>query len=390
MRPIHTDRPPSATRGDRPSAAVIRLHRAKAVVRTRNSPASAPPVAGSSGRARGLLGLLSAVAVTILPLMAPDVAHAERKAAVEVAMVTDLAGRVERQPPAITEWSRVGLDEAVALFDAMRTWESSTAELRFVDGTVVMLDEKTRLRISPMLFDPSQAPQEVQLALAAGAAEIRAGNRRLWVDTGDGEPTAIEPGSKRRVTAAGDGSVGIGVPAMPTTSDFERGAAPGDGARGPAAEDPDAQDPGPGDQTDGPGPSGDGPRPFDPTDGRPDPTEVVDQVVDTVPGSVAVDVRLPGGAADDPPADDGGILFLPAPLPDRMPDGMPEQMPDQLPEQMPPDMPLPEIDGLPTLPGGPDGLLRDLVPDGIVTGLDDLPPAPTTGRVRVEVEIRRR
>ncbi len=354
MRNPQNDLPGAATRPALASTAILRLLRARAVGRERSAPAAAPPRRVTTGRRSALLiGLL----MSLLPLFA----HAERNAAVEVAMVTDLAGRVERQPRTVELWSRVGLDDAVALFDAMRTWDSSTAELRFVDGTVVMLDEKTRLRISPMLFDPSQAPQEVRLALAAGSAEVRAGTGRLWIDTGDGEPKAIEPGGAARVTAEPGGGVEVGLPRSPTSTDFERGRPlPAGGASG-APPAPDAPDTAP-----------DRPRPFDPVDGRLDPTEVIDQVVDPVPGGATVDVRLPGG---------GVLVVVPVGLPGgEMPGG----------EQMPPDMQgLPPIGGLPTLPDGPDGLLRDILPDGIVTGLDDLPPAPTAGRIRVEVDIRR-
>lgn len=276
-------------------------------------------------------------------------AHAERTGAVEVAMVTDLAGKVERQPQRADLWSRVGLDDAVALFDAMRTWESSTAELRFVDGTVVMLDEKTRLRISAMLFDASRAPQEVQLALAAGSAEVRAGSRRLWVDDGSGAPRAVEPGAAVRLTV-GQGGVEIEPPGAPIPVDFERGT--------PTPGDRPAREPAPG------GPRG-AARPFDPAGVGADPTEVLDEVVDGAPGG-AVGVALPGA---------GVVVLLPS-----APGG---------PEMPGPQMPGPDGPGLPDLPATPDGLLRDLLPGGFVTGLDDLPPLPTGGRVRVEVEIRR-
>lgn len=362
MRNPQNDLPGAATHAPLAIGALLRAARTRALGRRRAAPPPPPRPVTSGRRSALLIGLL----MSLLPLFA----HAERSAAVEVAMVTDLAGRVERQPRTIELWSRVGLDEAVALFDAMRTWEQSTAELRFVDGTVVMLDEKTRLRISPMLFDPSQAPQEVQLALAEGSAEVRAGTRRLWIDTGDGEPKSIEPGGAARLTAGGGGDVHVGLPASPAPIDLERGQPvdrPGGADRAPPNE-PDPERP----ETDAP----DRPRPFDPVDGRLDPTGVVDQVVDAVPGGATVDVRLPGG--------EGVLVVLP-----ELPIGPGDPMPG--PDQMPPEMQgLPGVDGLPTLPGGPDGLLRDLVPDGIVTGLDDLPPAPTAGRVRVEVEIRRR
>lgn len=366
MKNPRSDLPPSASRAPLASPSVMRLYRARAVIRGRNAPASAPPI--SMRATRSALAML-ALLLAALPLR-PSPAHAERAAAVEVAMITDLAGRVERQPRADETWASVGLDEAVALFDAMRTWERSTAELRFVDGTVVMLDEKTRLRISPMLFDPSQAPQEVQLALAAGAAEVRAGTRRLWIDTGDGAPEALEPGASVRISADAGGGVDVGVPGEPTPSDIERGRGqPDDGAKPaapPETEAPDADRPD-ADRPDDP------PRPFAPTSGRLDPTEVVDQVVDAVPGGAAVDAQLPGV---------GGVVVVVA---------GPGDMPGDMPDQMPPDMPpVPGLDGLTTLTDGPEGLLRDLVPGGLVTGIDDLPPAPGTGRVRVEVEIRRR
>lgn len=318
------------------------------------------------GRAAGLtrLGRSTLLAITVTTVITagftlPTSAQAERTAAVEVAMVTDLAGRVERQPQAITNWAAVALDEGIALFDAMRTWERSTAELRFVDGTVVMLDEKTRLRISPVLFDPAQAPEEVRLALAEGSAEVRAGTARLWVDTPDGLRHAVAPGEAVRISV-GDGPhlPRVGPPTELMPADLERGPMPA--------------------PSDGPGAGAGGA--FDPTTGRVDPTAPVEGLVEGLPGTIGVEI--------DPSAD-GVVIQLPIgdgpELPDpELPD--PELPDPELPDpEMPPDPPIPTLPDL--VPGA--AILGDLLPDGILPVLD-LPDLPTDGRVRVSVEVRRR
>lgn len=326
--------PPAPRR--RPLAGLIALKRARGEPPPRRAPRDTTPI---------LAALVSALALAILP--AP--AQAERAAAVEVAMVTDLAGRVERQPQAREKWAAVTLDEGVALFDAMRTWERSTAELRFVDGTVVMLDEKTRLRISPVLFDPAQAPEEVRLALAEGAAEIRAGKTRLWVETPDGVRHPVDPGEALRISVGDDPrDPRVGPPTSPMPADFEA--------------DPPARDRRGGDGA------------FDPTTGRVDPSAPADGVVEALPGAVGVEL--------DPGAEAGAVIRLP-PL-DDIP-GVPDvpAMPD------PPERP--ETPGLPGIPDRVPGgdVVGDLLADGVLPVLD-LPELPTDGRVRVSVEVRRR
>jgi hypothetical protein len=305
------------------------------------------------------LGRSTLLAITVTTVITagfalPTPAQAERASAVEVAMVTDLAGRVERQPQAITHWAAVALDEGIALFDAMRTWERSTAELRFVDGTVVMLDEKTRLRISPVLFDPAQAPEEVRLALAEGSAEVRAGTARLWVDTPDGMRHAVAPGEAVRISV-GDGPhlPRVGPPTELMPADLERGPMPA--------------------PSDGPG-AGAGSA-FDPTTGRVDPTAPVEGLVEGLPGTIGVEI--------DPSAD-GVVIQLPIGDGPELPE--PELPDPELPDpEMPPDPPVPTLPDL--VPGA--AILNDLLPDGILPVLD-LPDLPTDGRVRVSVEVRRR
>ncbi|MCB9542028.1 MAG: FecR domain-containing protein [Myxococcales bacterium] len=324
--------PPAPPR--RPLAGLVALERARGDTPRRRTRHSTAPMLAAA--------IVSALAITITTAPAP--AHAERAAAVEVAMVTDLAGRVERQPQALQKWAAVALDEGVALFDALRTWERSTAELRFVDGTVVMLDEKTRLRISPVLFDPAQAPEEVRLALAEGAAEIRAGKTRLWVETPDGARHPVDPGEALRISVGEDPRAPrVGPPTQPLPVDLE-------------ADPPTRDRPAPGGA-------------FDPTTGRVDPSAPVEGVVEALPGAVEI----------DPGAEAGAVIRLP-PL-DDLP-GVPE-----VPE-------MPERPDNPGLPGIPDRLpggdvVGDLLADGVLPVLD-LPELPTDGRVRVSVEVRRR
>lgn len=362
---------PSGPAARRPLAGITALieRRSRAIGRDQAQPPPSPiPHARLSlrpslllGRAAGWssLGRSIQLAITVTTVITagvarPTPAQAERTAAVEVAMVTDLAGRVERQPQAITHWAAVALDEGIALFDAMRTWERSTAELRFVDGTVVMLDEKTRLRISPVLFDPAQAPEEVRLALAEGSAEVRAGTARLWVDTPDGMQHAVAPGEAVRISVGDDPHLPrVGPPTGPMPADLERGPMPAPSAgAGPGA-----------------GAGAGGGSAFDPTTGRVDPTAPVEGLVEGLPGTIGVEID---------PSPDGAVIQLPP-----IGDGPDPEMPD-------PELPIdpPVVPQLPDLVPGAV-ILGDLLPDGILPVLD-LPDVPTEGRVRVSVEVRRR
>ncbi len=361
-------RPGRPGRTHRPlvGATTLAGHRARAARRESAPPRPAPPVAHRRALLLPIRGAVALAALALVVLAAPwGEAHAERAATVEVAMVTDLAGRVERQPHTIEAWSAVALDEGVRLFDGMRTWARSTAELRFVDGTVVMLDEKTRLRISPVLFDPAEAPEEVRLALAAGAAEVRAGERRLYVATPDGAQHVVEPGGSLRVAVGDDPRAPrVGPPTSPMPIDLERGTAPT-----PAGSGSDGAGTGPASGGRGDGTGGI----FDPTAGPVDPASPVEAVVEALPDGVGAAVDVGGE----------GVIVLP-PLAGMPGDG---EMPG-------PEMPGPETPG-PELPGVPD--LPDLTPGGDILG--DLPggllpvldlPVPTEGRVRVSVEVRRR
>lgn len=140
----------------------------------------------------------------------------------EVALLTDLLGRVEiRQEPA--PWRPATLEEGLLLGDAVRTWERSNAEIRFVDGTMLMLSERTRVRISTALFNPGEAPPPIQVALAAGALDVRTGRAPLEVQVDGGGARRIEPGVAAHVEVRGEGSAGqilVGPPRMPVTTDF--------------------------------------------------------------------------------------------------------------------------------------------------------------------------
>jgi hypothetical protein len=163
-------------------------------------------------------------------LLLLGVAHADPP---DVAVVSDLRGQVERRVEAEAPWNAIGLDEAVRLRDEVRTGDQSLAELRFVDGTVLALGEKTRLRISLALFDPDQAPPEIRVALA-GEADVRVGTAPLLVETADGA-RRFEPGTVVRLR---DGPGGLdvlpGEPAVPPSGSI---LAPGRAAAGVIAPD---------------------------------------------------------------------------------------------------------------------------------------------------------
>lgn len=127
-----------------------------------------------------LLGLIPLVATAAEPI--------------EVALVADLSGKVERRAAADREWGPTTLDAPLFIDDGVRTHARSLAELRFVDGTLVAIDERTRLRITVTLFDLDQAPREIQLALAEGDATVRAGRSRVNLVAPDGAVTVVEPG----------------------------------------------------------------------------------------------------------------------------------------------------------------------------------------------------
>ncbi|MCA9542168.1 MAG: hypothetical protein KC620_24900 [Myxococcales bacterium] len=158
----------------------------------------------------------------LLTLLFATPALAERAPTVEVAMVTDVAGQVERQPDRQPDWSPLSLDDAIRLYDALRTWARSAAELSFVDGTIVLLGEKTRLRISTALFDASRAPEPVRLALAEGTAEVYAGRLPVLIDAG-GTQRRVEPGDAVKVSVGDEAApaLEIGVPSGLSTGALE-------------------------------------------------------------------------------------------------------------------------------------------------------------------------
>lgn len=210
----------------------------------------------------------------------------------EVAMVTDLVGRVEvEQSP--TPWRAAALDEGLLLGDGMRTWERSNAELRFVDGTVLMLSERTRMRITTALFNPAEAPAPIQVALAAGGLEVRAGRAPLEVSAAGGAVERVAPGESAYIEVAPPGAPGglrQGPPRMTVSVDI----APEPSIQLPNGT-PTAIDPGAG----GGGSAGEvrpvNPMPEAPLPAPPDPIiepEEVPPTPDPTPGPTQVRVRV--------------------------------------------------------------------------------------------------
>jgi hypothetical protein len=118
----------------------------------------------------------------------------------EVALVADRVGAVERREADGSAWDEAALEEALRLLDDVRTGARSTAELRFVDRTLLAIGEKTRLRISLALFDVRRAPEEIRVALLAGHIDVavHASARPLRVDGVEGEPARLAPGQRAR------------------------------------------------------------------------------------------------------------------------------------------------------------------------------------------------
>ncbi|MCB9549156.1 MAG: hypothetical protein H6706_25415 [Myxococcales bacterium] len=121
----------------------------------------------------------------------------------EVAMLSDLQGRVEVRSEAA--WIAGRLDQGLAIGDGVRTWPRSSAEIHFVDGTVLMLTERTRIRITTALFNPGEAPVPIQVALAAGGVDVRAGRQPLSVASADGGVVEVAPGESAFVSIQGEG-----------------------------------------------------------------------------------------------------------------------------------------------------------------------------------------
>ncbi len=142
----------------------------------------------------------------------------------EVAVVTDLRGRVERLPGETEAWTVAWLDQALRLLDHIRTGERSKTEMRFVDRTVLAVGEKTRLRISLALFDVRNAPPEIRLALLEGQIDVDVHQTALplVVKAPDGEEVTLGPGRRARLRIV-DGK--IVVEAVPEgflfAADFE-------------------------------------------------------------------------------------------------------------------------------------------------------------------------
>lgn len=148
-----------------------------------------------------------------------------------VAVVTDLRGRVERRAADDEAWTAVGLDEGLWLEDQVRTGPRSLAELRFVDGTVLALGERTRLRISLALFDPDQAPPEIRVALLAGETDVRTGSAPLVVTAPDGSERRIPPGAAAHIRLVGPPTAPAldgGPPRPGLAADFEPPSLPPD------------------------------------------------------------------------------------------------------------------------------------------------------------------
>ena len=131
---------------------------------------------------------------------------------VEVALLADLAGRVEHRLTGTEAWRGASLDAPLFIDDGVRTHARSLAELRFVDGTLVAMDERTRLKISVTLFDVEQAPEAIRVALAEGSATVRAGRSRVNLVGADGTTRTLEPGDTATIGASGPA---IGPSAQP-------------------------------------------------------------------------------------------------------------------------------------------------------------------------------
>lgn len=141
-----------------------------------------------------------------------------------VALVADLEGRVEVRTAPQAAWSAAWLDQRLQLQNGIRTWKQSNAELRFVDGSVLMLSQQTRLEISTALFDPSAAPPEIRVALKSGGVDVRAGRTPLVVTASNGATHRFSPGARAHVRVVGDGeraSLIVGQPRMLAGVDVE-------------------------------------------------------------------------------------------------------------------------------------------------------------------------
>lgn len=124
---------------------------------------------------------------------------ASARATPVVGTVSDLLGTVERRPGPSGGWRPAQLDEGVAIGDGVQTRVQSAAQLTFVDGTVLSLGERTRLAISTLLFDPAQAPPEIQVALRQGQADVHVARVPLVMRLPSGEEARFAPGTATRV-----------------------------------------------------------------------------------------------------------------------------------------------------------------------------------------------
>lgn len=120
-------------------------------------------------------------------------------AAPVVGTVSDLLGTVERRLGPSGAWRAATLDEGVAIGDGVQTRAQSAAQLTFVDGTVLALGERTRLAISTLLFDPEQAPPEIQVALRQGEADVHVARVPLVMRLPSGDEARFAPGTATRV-----------------------------------------------------------------------------------------------------------------------------------------------------------------------------------------------
>lgn len=152
----------------------------------------------------------------------------------EVALLTDLVGRVEVQPEGAA-WGAATLDAGLLLGDSVRTWDQSNAEIRFVDGTMLMLSERTRVRITTALFNPAEAPAPIRVALAAGALDVRAARAPLEVRVEGGAHHRVEPGEAAHIELTGT-RLDVGPPRMLMSTDFAPPGEPPAPERGPAAD----------------------------------------------------------------------------------------------------------------------------------------------------------
>ncbi len=116
----------------------------------------------------------------------------------DVAVVTDLSGRVEQGDR--RGWRAAWLDQGVVALNQVRTGPEALAELRFLDRTVLALGADTRLRIIQTPFETRDAPA-VRLLLLAGVVDVKLHHTSmpLVVEAPDGAEVRVTRGRAARL-----------------------------------------------------------------------------------------------------------------------------------------------------------------------------------------------